>query len=386
MSNQTQMVACLAAGAVCVSAQAQCEPEQVTFAPMPSTLGALHLQNGHLYVGIGGSARIYDAAHFPVLTQIGAFNTPGSVYGVDRTGDLAYVADEYAGLTVVDLTDIDAPFVLGTLDLEYRANAVDAQEHLAIVATGTGDNGQLDVVDATMPWAPNLLGSAASPSPLVDVCVADGYAYAVEYRYQIQNGGLRVFDVRDPHHPELVGGVSIGDGGHDVDVADGFAYVAARHDGLLIVDIQDPTQPTIVGSLKTSTDARCVVLDLPTVYVGTGYPGELIAVDVCDPTAPQQIGTASAYFVAMAAQMLRPHVVTAAGNFVDVLEVYNVSSCAATNCPADLDCDGQLTVLDFVVFQSLWTVNDARADCDENATFNILDFVCFNQLFTQGCD
>ena len=54
-------------------------------------------------------------------------------------------------------------------------------------------------------------------------------------------------------------------------------------------------------------------------------------------------------------------------------------------CPADVNGDGNLNVLDFVAFQLLWQDGDPIADCDANAEFNVLDFVCFQQLFVEGC-
>ena len=55
-------------------------------------------------------------------------------------------------------------------------------------------------------------------------------------------------------------------------------------------------------------------------------------------------------------------------------------------CPADVNGDGNLNVLDFVAFQLLWQAQDPGADCDANAEFNVLDFVCFQQLFVEGCE
>ena len=55
-------------------------------------------------------------------------------------------------------------------------------------------------------------------------------------------------------------------------------------------------------------------------------------------------------------------------------------------CPADINGDGELNVLDFVVFQLLWQAGDAAGDCDANGIFNVLDFVCFQQLFVDGCE
>jgi hypothetical protein len=59
---------------------------------------------------------------------------------------------------------------------------------------------------------------------------------------------------------------------------------------------------------------------------------------------------------------------------------------AVLSCPADLNCDGALDILDVVAFQILWTEGDPGADCDGNGAFSVLDFVCFQQLFVEGCE
>jgi hypothetical protein len=55
------------------------------------------------------------------------------------------------------------------------------------------------------------------------------------------------------------------------------------------------------------------------------------------------------------------------------------------SCPADVNGDGMLNILDFVAFQELFVQSDPGADCDENGQWNILDFVCYQGLFQAGC-
>ena len=56
------------------------------------------------------------------------------------------------------------------------------------------------------------------------------------------------------------------------------------------------------------------------------------------------------------------------------------------DCPADINADGKLNILDFVAFQLLWQGSDAAADCNGDGFFDTLDFVCFQELFQQGCN
>jgi hypothetical protein len=56
-----------------------------------------------------------------------------------------------------------------------------------------------------------------------------------------------------------------------------------------------------------------------------------------------------------------------------------------TSCPADMNGDGQLTILDFISFQNVFTAGSLKADCDQNGVLNVLDFVCFQSKFLSGC-
>lgn len=54
-------------------------------------------------------------------------------------------------------------------------------------------------------------------------------------------------------------------------------------------------------------------------------------------------------------------------------------------CPADVDMNGRLDIVDFVSLQNAFDDGSPIADCDENGTLDILDFICFQQLFAAGC-
>ncbi|MEO1278176.1 MAG: FG-GAP-like repeat-containing protein, partial [Planctomycetota bacterium] len=54
-------------------------------------------------------------------------------------------------------------------------------------------------------------------------------------------------------------------------------------------------------------------------------------------------------------------------------------------CVPDLDGDGELTIFDFLEFQSLFATGDARADLDGSGTLDIFDFLAFQSAFAIGC-
>ncbi|MEO1008892.1 MAG: GC-type dockerin domain-anchored protein [Planctomycetota bacterium] len=54
-------------------------------------------------------------------------------------------------------------------------------------------------------------------------------------------------------------------------------------------------------------------------------------------------------------------------------------------CCADFDRDGQLTIFDFLAFQTYFAVGDSRADLDRDGELTIFDFLQFQNYFIAGC-
>jgi len=54
-------------------------------------------------------------------------------------------------------------------------------------------------------------------------------------------------------------------------------------------------------------------------------------------------------------------------------------------CGADVNDDGDLSILDFIAFQGMFQSGDPGADCNGDGALNVLDFSCFQSLFVGGC-
>ena len=54
-------------------------------------------------------------------------------------------------------------------------------------------------------------------------------------------------------------------------------------------------------------------------------------------------------------------------------------------CPADCDGDGELTVADFLCFQSMFIGGGLGADCDADGALTFFDFLCYQNAFAAGC-
>ncbi|MEO1277468.1 MAG: peroxidase family protein [Planctomycetota bacterium] len=59
---------------------------------------------------------------------------------------------------------------------------------------------------------------------------------------------------------------------------------------------------------------------------------------------------------------------------------------APERCAADLDGDTELTIFDFLAFQTLFDAGDLRADFDGDGALTVFDFLEFQNAFDAGCD
>ncbi len=54
-------------------------------------------------------------------------------------------------------------------------------------------------------------------------------------------------------------------------------------------------------------------------------------------------------------------------------------------CVADCDASGALSIDDFICFQTVFVLGEAKADCDGNGSLSIDDYVCYQAHFAMGC-
>lgn len=54
-------------------------------------------------------------------------------------------------------------------------------------------------------------------------------------------------------------------------------------------------------------------------------------------------------------------------------------------CVADCDQSGDLTIDDFICYQTLYAIGNPTADCDQSGDLTIDDFICFQTLYAIGC-
>jgi hypothetical protein len=120
----------------------------------------------------------------------------------------------------------------------------------------------------------------------LDVMVSGSHAYVTNgsHPYIGEPGawGLQVVDVSNPAAPEILGSASTPSSAVSVALSGSYAYVADDGFGVLVVDISDPASPTTVGSIGTPGSAHGVAVSENYVYVADGTFGLQVAATQCE--------------------------------------------------------------------------------------------------------
>lgn len=201
---------------------------------------------------------------------------------VETARSYAYVADQNAGLRVVDISDPDTLRIVGTADTPDRALDVSVSGDLAFVADRYAG---VRVIDVSDPFTPREIGFWDPDQKAVQVQLGDGRLYVGD-----QQNGLRTFrptpdqssgpqPIGFHHCPEL----------QAFDIGSSVAAVGDKSGRLQILDASSPTDMPVVAEYELPASAQAVRLSEPHAYVAAGVRG-IRVLDLSNPTSPREVG------------------------------------------------------------------------------------------------
>lgn len=168
-------------------------------------LSAIAVQGSYVYLGTstnGGMVQVVDVS-VPEKPVLRGHLRVSNVNRLQVHGHRVYVADELAGLHVIDVSDPDAPVAVALWNDRcdngggYSAQDVelDAAGALAVVGCSTG----LHVLDLSQPDRPTRLAQVPAEWATARVALSGTHAYYAD------RAGLKAFDISVPAVPVQVG-------------------------------------------------------------------------------------------------------------------------------------------------------------------------------------
>ena len=189
------------------------------------------------------------------LTLVGSYDTPGNAHSVVVSGTLAFVADGFGGVHILDISTPGAPLLRGSYATTGLASSVQVVGRHAFV---TDESHGLLILDVSNPQQPALVVAYPIAGTTMPVEVVGSVAYVPNIP-----SGLLLLDIHDVAHPQLRG-VYSGTGQSfaptAVQVVGTLAYLIGGDEesginALEILDVTNPATPARLGRLPAEQNA-----------------------------------------------------------------------------------------------------------------------------------
>ena len=208
-------------------------------------------------VSVFGGAVTANAPTNPTLT--GTFNTSGFAAGVTIAGRYAYVADDAAGLQIIDISDPTNPTLTGTFNTSGFAGGVTLAGRYAYVAD---DAAGLQIIDISDPTNPTLTGTFNTSGFAGGVTLAGRYAYVAD-----DAAGLQIIDINGSNFSSLFAGAL---GATQANVE---SNLIVGNNTIIGDGLNVGTDAFVQGTLSVGGTASSTLVGAPQLFVGANGVG-----------------------------------------------------------------------------------------------------------------
>ncbi|MDP8228987.1 MAG: T9SS type A sorting domain-containing protein, partial [Candidatus Electryoneaceae bacterium] len=214
-------------------------------------------------------------------------NPEGVAFDVAVAGDYAYIAGECPELTVLDVSNLNEPVLVGCCELDDDyAVSIALQGNYAYLVTG---GGFVHIIDISNPADPCEVCTIEASAGAFDIAIQGTYAYVTGY-----TSCLTVFDISDPEHPGNIGTFDVPGSPFSLTASEDYLYIAAGYSGMRIINIQDPTHPVEISYFETLGYTTDVALSGNFVFIAEMNTENenmgMRVIDVSDPYQPIETG------------------------------------------------------------------------------------------------
>ena len=177
---------------------------------------------------------VSDPAH-PV--PVGQVETPGDATDIAVRGDYAYIADFQGGVQVVSVSDPTRPVIIASVPTSYAAVCIaldGAYVYVGEARLPYPTQSKVEIIDLSVANCPTVVAEFTTPSWAWDIALAKNRAYVGVF-----GAGLKRVDISNPRDPHSLGTVALPGTSLGVAVDSDHAYVANGSEGLQIVRITE---------------------------------------------------------------------------------------------------------------------------------------------------
>jgi hypothetical protein len=192
-----------------------------------------------------GGIKLLDISNPSSPVYLGGCSTPSFARNIFVRGNYAYIADGDAGLQIAEISNSAAPAIIGSYEIAGTAVSVTVAGEYAYLADGYSG---LLILNVANPTSPTLVGTYFGAVYPMGVALVGNYAYVTASTFEPDQGQLQAVDITDPANPTFVDGANFGGGAYGVSISGNYAYMGAYGYGMGIFNISNPGHPALVGS------------------------------------------------------------------------------------------------------------------------------------------
>ena len=238
----------------------------------PGEASNIFVEKNYGYIADGSSGlQIIDISDIEDIYTVGSCDTDGKAIDIFVQNNFVYIADWYGGLKIIDISDKKNPYIIGSYCIpEFRFTSISAEKDNVYVTYQKLDedckhiveNG-IQIIDTSNKEKPFLAAEYGTDSRSKIIIIYDSYAFLIcnnDKNYKSIESELQIIDISIPEKPNVVGRCSMDGYTFNLFIAEDYAYTASE-DGLYIIDISDKKKPVIAGNFLSYATADIFVED-----------------------------------------------------------------------------------------------------------------------------
>jgi len=237
------------------------------------------------YAGVASmqaGLQIIDLQNPTNLTRVAWYPTSEGAQEVSLRGNLAAVANDWAGLVLLDVTDGARPKKLSRyMPGGVVLSAAFLNDTTVCIARGPEGLEMLDIANVNSP---------AAVSTITNVTVNVVRTFGNLALFATTPAGFRIVDLTNPGQPVTLATVSLNYRINDILIAGTLACLSLASHGVMLVDISNPVQPNIIKDFVTGQYPNKLALKGQVLFMSDiGVGVELI--NISNPAAPNVLAT-----------------------------------------------------------------------------------------------
>ena len=196
---------------------------------------------------------------------------------------IAFIGDGAAGLTIINCTDKQSPFIVTHYTGGYGWDAQIVENVLYLAKSFSAG---IDLVDITNLTNLTRISEIETDFAVVDLTIAGNRLYAVDAA-----SGLSIYDITNKTHPNLVGTYNpevLSDFVY-VEVKETIAWVVTWKKGIHVVNCSDPTDIRLVGTYDDESEYYTLTIEGDLGFLA-GIKEGLKIIDLSVPTEEKEVG------------------------------------------------------------------------------------------------